>query len=309
MFFFRKNAFGAHNRMGAEFKKQAIAHRSSAHVNPTKRQLPIEVYFRPSCSAVLNNRFAESSFFTPFYGKSHKEIVIPRSLVSSPRDTVLNYFSILRDAENLKMGKMGGCGTVGMARIPFPFAYNMLTEQYRKKLSYPNYLKSFEGVGRTHLILLEQVPADKPGKDYFFIELETIEGSDKDVTYFAYYYGYVDVGKEKGVYKISSIRLFGEDFLCAAFHGWDHDALAVVEIKFGEWCKLVKKIKPVEQEGHRKTIEFSGTDGNEYRFIFFQLTNHTDILAAQYRKKPGGGWEGIHIVPEKCLQQGGGGGL
>ncbi|WP_316568955.1 hypothetical protein [Neobacillus sp. YIM B06451] len=112
----------------------------------------------------------------------------------------------------------------------------------------------------------------------------------------------MDVVKEKGLYTIDSIRLFGEDFLCAAFHGWDHDAVAVVEIKFGEWCKLVEKLKPVKLEGHRKTIEFAGTDGNEYRFIFFQLANHTDILAAQYRKKPGGGWEAIRIVPEKCLQ-------
>lgn len=306
MFFFRKNAFGAHNRMGAVYKKQAIAHHSSAKANPTQRQLPNEAYFRPSSSPVLNNRFTNYSFFDPYFEKNHKQIVIPHSLVSTPHDTVLNYFSILRDAENLQMGKMGGCGTVGMARIPFPLAYNMLSEQYRKKLSYQKYLKSFEGIGRTHLLQLEKVPADSPGADTFFIELETIEGSDKDVTYFAYYYGYVDVVREKGVYKISAVRLFGEDFLCAAFHGWDHDAMAVVEIKFGQWCKLLKKIKPVKQEGHRKTIEFSGTDGNEYRFVFYQLTNNTDILAAQYRKKPGGGWEGIRIVPEKCLPQGGG---
>lgn len=306
MFFFLKNAFGAHNRMGAVYKKQAIARHSAETASSTRRQLPNEAYFRPSCSPVLNNRFTNFSSFDPYFEKNPKQIVIPQSLVSNPQDTVLNYFSILRDAENLQKGKMGGCGTVGMAKIPFPVAYNMLSEQYRKKLSYPNYLKSFEGIGRTHLIQFERVPAGNPGTDSFFIELETIEGSDKDVTYFAYYYGYVDVVKEKGVHKISSIRLFGEDFLCAAFHGWDHDALAAVGIKFGQWCKLVKNIKPVKQEGHRKTIEFSGTDGNEYRFIFFQLTNNTDILAAQYRKKPGGGWEDIRIVPEKCLPQGGG---
>ncbi|WP_156324554.1 hypothetical protein [Bacillus sp. FJAT-27245] len=304
MYTFWKNAFGAHKRMGAEYKKQAIAHRTAEIATPTKRQLPNEAYFRPTCSPVLNNRFTNFSFFDSFYKKTHKDIVLPASLVSSPHETVLNYFSILRDAENLKPGKMGGCGTVGMAKTPFPIAYNMLSEKFRSKLSYHKYLKSFEGIGRTHLLVLEEVPADRPSTESFFIELETIEGSDKDVTYFAYYYGYVDVVKEKGLYKIDSIQLFGEDFLCAAFHGWDHDALAVVEIKFGEWCKLVKKIKPIRQVGHQKIIEFSGTDGNEYRFIFFKLTNNTDILAAQYRKKPGGDWEAIHLIPEKCLQEG-----
>ncbi|WP_316568954.1 hypothetical protein [Neobacillus sp. YIM B06451] len=185
MFFFWKNAFGAHKRMGAQYKKQPIAHRSAEIETPTMRQLPNEAYFRPSCSAVLNNHYTDFSFFTPFNEKSYKEIVIPHSLLRSPRDTVLNYFSILRDAENLVKGKKGGCGTVGMANIPFPIAYKMLSDQYRKKLSYSNYLKSFEGIGRTHLLVLEEVPADRHGTDTFFIELETIEGSDKGVTTFA----------------------------------------------------------------------------------------------------------------------------
>ena len=36
----------------------------------------------------------------------------------------------------------------------------------------------------------------------------------------------------------------------------------------------------------------------DYRFIFFQLTNDTDLLMSQYRKNSKGTWEWIKIEPE-----------
>lgn len=42
---------------------------------------------------------------------------------------------------------------------------------------------------------------------------EAIEGSEKAATYFAYYYGYVDIIKEDNQYRISDSEFYGEDYL------------------------------------------------------------------------------------------------
>lgn len=83
-------------------------------------------YFRPSRLPALNMRFTTWEFLQPYYEKTHDQIQLPAELTKTPEDTLLNYFSILRKAEN-----MGGrsCGTVGNARIPFPLAYNFLSEE------------------------------------------------------------------------------------------------------------------------------------------------------------------------------------
>ena len=77
-------------------------------------------YFRPSSLPVLNLRFTSSDFFHPYYEKSYDQIQVPMELTKTPEDTLLNYFSILREAENL-LGR--SCGSVGQARLPFPLAY------------------------------------------------------------------------------------------------------------------------------------------------------------------------------------------
>lgn len=273
--------------------------------DPLPERDNVEKYFRPSCLPVLNNRFTTSSFFHPYYNKKPDEIVLPPSLMDSPENTILNYFSILREAANLPKGKIGGCGTIGMAQIPYPVAYNFLTKDYQKRLPYPAYLKSFTNIAHINLIKLNQVPKDDqhPSTLRFFFELETIEGATKKLTYFAYYYSYIYLQKERDQYKITDQEFFGEDFLCAAYHGWQHNAELAVDIMYGNWCKLIKKRLPTKQEGYVKTIDIEGTDGNQYRFVFFQLTNDTDILVAQYKRTPKGEWELIHIDPEKCLEE------
>lgn len=258
-------------------------------------------YFRPSCLPALNLRFDTSAFFHPYYEKNHDQIHIPTELTKTPEDTVLNYFSILREAEN-----MGGrsCGTIGFARIPFPLAYNFLSKDFQKKLSYKDYLNSFAGIGHTSLIKLCQVPDEKQGIKFFY-EIETIEEFEgKRAEYFGYYYGFIQLVHEKEGYRISDLSRIEEDFLCAPYHGWSHDGKAVVEIKYGEWCKLIKKMYPTFTNGYVKNIFFHGNDGADYCFIFFTLTNGTDVEIAQFRKVSNGEWKQVIMIPEEvCITE------
>ena len=89
----------------------------------------------------------------------------------------------------------------------------------------------------------------------------------------------------------------GEDFLCAAYHGWRQQGEGVVDVEYGNWCKLIQKRLPTKRDGYVKTIDIIGTDGNDYRFIFIQLTNDTDVLVSQLMKSKQGKWEVTHIDP------------
>ncbi|WP_338472505.1 hypothetical protein R4Z10_07115 [Niallia sp. XMNu-256] len=211
----------------------------------------------------------------------------------------MNYFSILREAENLS-GR--SCGSVGQAHIPFPISYNFLSKDYQNKLSYEDYIQSFAGIGHTSLIKLCRVP-NRKGEVRFFYEIETIEGFEgKRAEYFGYYFGFIQLVYEKNGYRISNLSKMEEDFLCAPYHGWSHDGEAVVEIKYGEWCKLIQKRYPTITNRYVKNIYFYGNDGADYCFVFFTLTNGTDIEIAQFRKVANENWKLINIKPEEeCL--------
>ncbi len=87
---------------------------------------------------------------------------------------------------------------------------------------------------------------------------------------------------------------------CTAYHHlWQHDAETVVAIMYGEWCKLIKKQLPTKQDGY--AIDYIGTDGANYRFIFYQLTIDTDVLISQFKKNAEGNWQSIRIDPYQCL--------
>ena len=287
--------------MGAQYEPQTFGQPVERNQTSLIRTREVEKYFRPSTLPIKNILVKNSQFFEPYYEKNHKEIKLPAALTRTPDETILNYFSILREAENLTENQLGGCGTVGMAKMPYPIAYSFFTKDYYKRVSYYEYLQSFAGIGHLHLIKMNRLP-DEEGIVPYFIELESIEGSSKGVTYFAYYYGYVQLQKVQNTYKIDRMKLYGEDFLCAPYHLWQHDAEAVVAIMYGEWCKLIKTQLPAKQDGYVKTIDFIGTDGAEYRFIFYQLTNDTDVLISQFKKDPVGNWETIRIDPNKCVK-------
>lgn len=266
-----------------------------------------ERYFRPSRLRAINTREFPEKFYKSIYVEKIKpeEIKIPQSILNSPENTIINFYSLLREAENLTKNKTGGCGTVGEAKYPYPAAYSILSNTYKSRLSYNEFLRSFEGIGHINLIKLEKVEKDKlhPDSVRYFVELETIEGSNKGVTYFSYYYGFIFANREGSSYKITDINLSGEDFLCAPYHGWSHWGESIVDIKYGEWCKLVKERKPAVKNGFVKTIYASGTDKKEYKFLFFQLTNGTDLEIEQYVKAQDGRWIPIDIDTDKCLQE------
>ena len=148
--------------MGATLHRQEMQQMGEREENEASRARDVDHYFQPSCLPSLNNRLTDFHFFQPYYEKSYKDITLPLSLMDSPKNTILHYFSVLREAENLTSHQMGGCGTVGNAKLPFPIAYNFFTKDYQRKVSYKSYLQSFQGIGHTRLIKLHELPVQKP---------------------------------------------------------------------------------------------------------------------------------------------------
>ncbi|WP_313523890.1 hypothetical protein [Anaerotignum sp.] len=266
-------------------------------------QRDFETFYRPSNLPILNNKIASANFFDPYFGKKPQEIALPDALADTPENTILNYFSILRDAANPVEGKGAGCGTIGNATIPYPISYQFLSPQFQKSLSFDEYMKTYENILHINLIKYHQVPVETENTVRYFVELETIEGTDKQTGAFTYYYGFIDLEKVGNQYKITDIHYFGEDFLCAPYHGWQWDAEGNVEIRYGDWCKLIKGKLQKTQNDYIIRILFDGTDGYEYCIVFFQLTNGTDLEVAQYRKTLGGTWIPIHMNLEDCLEK------
>lgn len=250
----------------------------------------------------LNNKNFDFEFFDKYSNESYNKIILPNWLFNSPEDTLINYFSILREADNISKG---GCGSIGYAKMPYPISYNFFTSEYKNKINYSSYFNLFKDIGHINLIKLNNVTyGDISNGTYrYFIELETIEPSVNGNTSFSYYYGYVYIQNERGNYKISNIDLGNEDFLCAAYHGWNHNAELYVDGVYGNWCKLIKRRYPTEQNGYIKNIYVAGNDAQDYRFEFFQLTNGTDTEIQQFIKDKKNEWKPIKIDVNKCIQR------
>ncbi|RDY23808.1 hypothetical protein CHF27_006710 [Romboutsia maritimum] len=262
-----------------------------------------EQFFRPSNMPILNGKIENSIY--DMYGKNYSEINIPKELLKTPQDTIINYFIVLRDAANPNDETQTGCGTLGDAKGPYPVAYNFLSNSYKKQISYNEYLKSFENKLHINLIKLNKVEPDKdnPNSIKYFVELEVIEGTNENKGVFAYYYGYIYLEEENGMYKIKDMQYAPENYLCAPYHGWSYDAKYFVEIKYKEWCSLVNGDLEVKKDGYEKKVYFKDKYNNEYYVLFYQLTNGVDIKIADYKKNKNGKWEIIYINPEKCLDK------
>lgn len=290
--------------MGGILHVESIACETS---NINFNNIDYENFFRPSCSKILNNTNLDYNFFDKYINKKPSEIQMDSNLVTNPEDTLINYYTILKSAsyydENSK--KYAGCGSIGDGSAPYPIAYNFLTEGYKNKLTFDEYLKSFNNIFHINLIKLKEIPRVDANENFksYFVELETIEGADKPMTNFGYYFGFIDLAKEDGLYKISKMDFYGEDFLCAPYHGWRWFGESVVEIKYGGWCKLISGKTTTKTDGYTKNIYFHGTDGNEYMIEFLTITNNTDVEVAQYKKNPQGTYERILLEPEKCLEK------
>ena len=286
--------------MGGILEAQCIAEDEFLESNT----LDLEKFFRPSKLPILNNRVLSQEFLDAAYEKKPEEINLPPALSDTPENTLLNYFSILRDAANPVADKSAGCGTLGEATAPYPISYELLSDSYQKKLPYEAYLKTYENILHISLLKLHQVPLQARNNSTvrYFVELETIEGTEKEKGVFAYYYGFIDLEKEDAQYKISDLHYFGENFLCAPYHGWQWDAESNVSIRYGDWCGLIKGAIRKTQKDTIIRISFDGTDGYEYCIVFFQLTNGTDLEVAQYRRLLGGAWTPIFMNVEDCLE-------
>lgn len=290
--------------MGGTLNKQAVEEEEKQLISKSE---DVETYFRPSNLPVLNNRRIDLDAADTGSEQQKKTpgIKLPKELTAAPEETIVNYFSVLRDAANPEEGKDAGCGTIGESRTPYPVAYQFLSSAYQKELPYKKYLDSFENILHTSLIKYREVPTADNSKDAlrYFVELETIGGSKGRGANFTYYYGFVDLIKENDQYKISNLDFTAEDYLCAPFHGWSYDAETSVAIRYGDWCKLIKQQYPAVQEGYVKNVYFSGTDGRDYRIEFVQLTNDTDVEIAEYRSNAKGDWERIILKPKECLEK------
>jgi len=258
-----------------------------------------ETYFRPSNLKSLNSNFMDHDTFM----SSFKAESVPVKLMASPEASVINYFSVLQQASNLTEDKNGGCGTVGYGLEPFPIAYAFLSENNKKSMSYDEFVQSFEGIGHINLIKLLPMAAPSQDMSRFFLELEILEGSSVGVTTFNYYTGELDVIKVNGLYYVDSLTLSPEDFFCAAYHGWAHNAESYVETVYGNWCGLIMRQYAPEQDEYRKKIIIDGVDERKYMFEFAKLTNGTDLLINTSVKNKSK-WVPVQIDVEKYLDKG-----
>ncbi len=233
-----------------------------------------ETYFRPSKLKALNSNFIDLRVFSQTFPNG----TVPTSLLDSPLNSAINYFSVLQQAANLTQGKTGGCGTIGFAKLPYPIAYEFLSESNKEFMPYDEYIASFEGIGHINLIKIIPIITEDKDKYKYFIELEILEGTNIGVTTFNYYTGELFLKEVNELYYIDSLSLTPEDFFCAAYHGWAHNAELYVETVYGNWCSLIMKQYAPEQDEYKKSIIIDGTDKKKYMFEFAKLTNGTDLL-------------------------------
>ncbi|KHD38399.1 hypothetical protein NL50_02510 [Clostridium acetobutylicum] len=258
-----------------------------------------EQYFRPSKLTAINIKDFDYTFFDKYWNQDYNKINLPSSFFTSPENTLINYFSILREAS---MISKGGCGSIGNSLAPYPISYNFFTEDFKKRVNYKSYIRYFNDIGHINLIKLNKLYNTNSSSNYrYFFEVETIEPSVNGNTSFAYYYGFIDLTLDGENYKISDIDIRGEDFLCAPYHGWSHNAELYVDTTYGAWCHLIKERHSTEKDGYTKNIYVTGTDGKEYKFQFVQLTNGTDVQVNQFVKNSSGNFVPTIIDVNKCL--------
>lgn len=245
-----------------------------------------ERFQRPSKQPAVNDKYTFQNF------EKHNAVPpLGQKCFQTPEDLILGYYGILKNAANMQ-GFSGGCGTIGDAMEPYPYAYELLTQETRSKMSLRQYVDSFRGIG--HISLLTFTPAHiPPGTPdnirYYMVEIEIITGKPVDkgeesggyvgqISYFAYYYGIVTVEQTaEKCWLIRQLDFLPEEFLCAPQHGWFYDSNLVVEFVYKQGLKLVDSVDKIVQKNNQVSIYASG-GGKQYRFDFLRLTNGHDVL-------------------------------
>lgn len=288
--------------LGGKLVGESVVGEELEVVDSKEENYDLEKFFRPSDMAILNDD--NLNILKEFYNKNPYKMDLPSKPFRSGKDTVVNYFNVLREAANPTEDNETGCGSLGEAKGPYPVAYNFLSKSYQKELPYNDFLDSFKNILHINLIKVNNVAADEenPNLLKYFVELEVIEGSKEDKGVFAYYYGYIYLDKENDGYKIVKMNYSSENYLCAPYHGWAYDAKTFVEIEYGNWCSLIDGDVIVNEDGYEKRAYYKDKGDNEYYVLFYELTNGVDKKIADYKKNKNNQWEVIYINPEKCIQ-------
>lgn len=282
--------------LGAYFSLSTVKCLEKTHENTVEK---LEKFTRPSSKVALNLRNIND------WNNTNKEDTIQYiNQIKNGKELLLWYYSILREAANLVEGKSAGCGTIGRAKQPYPIAYLFLSSKYQKVMPYDTYVNSFSNILHINLIELQKIQNTNPnlGDECYFVEIETIEGTENNAGAFYYYYGYVYVSKEEG-YRIEYASIKKQVFLCAPYHGWEYDAQYQLDIQYGQWCHMLEKQYPSKIIGNNKILTFSDAKQVKYQLHFITLTNQYDILVGQYVQNREGTWEETSINVTDCLKQ------
>lgn len=262
-----------------------------------------EQFQRPSKQLAMKLKFS----FNDFKDASEQSPYI-KTIFQTSEDVIQAYYAILKDASNM-MGYHGGCGTIGWSKIPYPYAYELLSKETQQKMSLEKFVKSFEGIGHTTLLKLYpayQPPGTPANTKYYMAEIEVITGppykgendNKRQPGYFVYYYGLITVeNTPSGGWKIKSVDYVPEDFLCHPMHHWDYDARYLVGIVYKNWYGLIENIEKVEKDGSMVYVYANGK-GNKYRFGFVRLTNGDDVLLHE-NILHNGQWKEVNLLKDE----------
>ncbi|MDP4182130.1 MAG: hypothetical protein Q8942_13700 [Bacillota bacterium] len=262
-----------------------------------------ERFQRPSKQSAYKLKYAANDFITHSDQSSHIQTIF-----KTPEDVIQAYYAILKDASNME-GFHGGCGTVGWSKIPYPFAYKLLSADTEQNMTLEKFIDSFAGIG--HITLLKLYPAYQPPSTpidlkYYMVEIEVItgppykgEGDNRpQPCYFAYYYGLITTVKTPSEgWKIKSIDYVPEDFLCHPLHHWDYDAKSLVGIVYMNWYGLIDGIEKIDREDSLIHV-YADESNNKYRFDFVRLTNGDDILMHEYILQ-NGQWLEVNLLKKE----------
>lgn len=256
---------------------------------------------RPSTQPALENPYT----YIRFVG-TRTESPLSLEGFQHPEDVILAFWGILQDAANMT-DYSGGCGTVGHARLPYPYAYELLSDSRKNEMTSEQFMDSFQGIG--HITLLKLYPAFLPSGTpqnirYHMIEAEIITGAATDEpagffsgSHFAYFYGIVTTKQaENDGWKIHAIDFFPEDFLCAPMHGWSYDATSFVPIVYQDWYHVINEVERTEWNGDILSVFAAGAD-RPYRFDFVRIANGTDVLLHEMVNQDGV-WVEINILKD-----------
>ncbi len=216
---------------------------------------------------------------------------------TKPEEVIHGYLALLGQAANLE-GYSAGCGSVGAGTTPYPYAWSLLTEEAKAKLSLDDFLDSFAGVGALTPLALEPLKVEED-EAVFWVELEYIQAGRQSTkpqpTAFCYCYGLIVVRHTaRDGWRIQATDYLPEDFLCAPEHGWAWEAQSFVSLLYGDQYGLIDGVDLVDRQNKRTTIFASG-GGRAYRFDFLRTTDGIDRLVGEWIQH-NGDWQETSLL-------------